>query len=264
MWVVCQRREVMKRLAALGLKKLYLPTLSMSKPDGPHIPILAPAADVLKSRKRVVVIINDDTNQDLGILAYRELQRERGINGGSVIDFVKGLVSRTRADVDPDLEKKLAEDGAGLENDDDIPGVIVLNNGQLLYSHKFNEAMSIRTWHAMPRKSISHDFIKIHEVENRVEGHRTSEEHIKTVFNTVIKNPDFVSPEAEVYVIAIENGVQWLINVLSESCKLHRCSIASALHRELTPEQCISMPIASRLWLPYSRQSVAKISSARM
>lgn len=97
--------------------------------------------------------------------------------------------------------------------------MIVLNPGQLLYSHKLNQTLSNRSWLALTRKSITHDVVKIHEVENRVEGHRTAAEHIKTVFDTVIKNPDFVSPEAEVYVIAIENGVASLIEVLNKDCE---------------------------------------------
>ncbi|KAF1964716.1 hypothetical protein BU23DRAFT_547122 [Bimuria novae-zelandiae CBS 107.79] len=211
---VCHRREVLKRLAALGLKELYLPTLSPNKPNGPHIPILAPAAEVLKARKRVLVVINDHAYQDLGILAYRELQREGGVNGGSVINFVKGLASRTRANVDPGLEGRLSKDGAGFERDEDVPGLIVLNTAQLLYSHKYNKALSFRSWDALPRKSVIHDAVKYYEVENRVDGHRTPEEHIKTVFETVIKNPDFVSPGAEVYVVAIESGVESLISIL--------------------------------------------------
>ncbi|KAK3217325.1 hypothetical protein GRF29_1g2742057 [Pseudopithomyces chartarum] len=214
---VCHRREVSKRLATLGLEKLYLPTLSTSKPDGPHIPILAPPADVLKTRKRVIVIINDDTYQDLGILAYRELQREGGVNGGSIINFVKTVDRHFTVNSDSGLEKKLAEDDdASDEKNNHVPGMIVLNNGQLLYSHKYNKAMSIRSWAALPRKSIFHDSIKIHEVENHVEGHMTSKEHIKTVFDSVILNSDFVSPDAEVYVVAIENGIEKLINVLHE------------------------------------------------
>ncbi|OAG10510.1 uncharacterized protein CC84DRAFT_1112890 [Paraphaeosphaeria sporulosa] len=213
---VCQRREVMSRLSALGLKELYLPTLSNNKPKGPHIPILAPVASVLKTRKRVIVIINDDTYQDLGVLAYRELQREGGVNGGSVINFTKGLVNRAQANMNVPLGEKLAKDGARIEKEKHIPGLIVFNAGQLLYSHKLNQALSNRSWTALARKSITHDPVKIHEIENRVEGHRTAAEHIKTVFDTVIKNPNFVSPEAEVYVIAIENGVESLLEVLDK------------------------------------------------
>ncbi|KAL5425913.1 hypothetical protein PMIN05_011823 [Paraphaeosphaeria minitans] len=237
---VCQRREVMSRLSALGLKQLYLPTLTSNKPKGPHVPILAPVASVLKTRKRIIVIINDDTYQDLGILAYRELQREGGVNTGSVINFAKGkqatrhkwigsiaasglnsfsfvgLVNRAQANTDISLGEKLAKDGARIEKDEHIPGLIVLNAGQLLYSHKLNKALSNRSWTALTRKSITHDPVQIHEVENRVEGHRTAAEHIKTVFDTVIKNPNFVHPEAEVYVIAIENGVESLLEVLNK------------------------------------------------
>lgn len=205
----------MNRLSALGLQQLYLPTLSNDRPDGPHIPILAPAKEVLKTRKRVIVIINDDTYQDLGILAYRELQREGGVNGGSVVNFAKRLASSPMQGI------KNANGNEKLDKDDLIPGLIVLNTGQLLYSHKLNKALSMRSWTALPRKSITHDPVKIHEVENRVEGHRTPAEHIKTVFDTVIKNPQFVSPEAEIYVVAIENGVEALVGYLHEDCKYH-------------------------------------------
>lgn len=168
----------------------------------------------------MIVIINDDTYQDLGILAYRELQREGGVNGGSIINFVKTVDRHFTVNSDSGLEKKLAEDDdASDEKNNHVPGMIVLNNGQLLYSHKYNKAMSIRSWAALPRKSIFHDSIKIHEVENHVEGHMTSKEHIKTVFDSVILNSDFVSPDAEVYVVAIENGIEKLINVLHEDCK---------------------------------------------
>jgi hypothetical protein len=207
----------LKRVSALGIKQLYLPSLTNTKPDGPHVPILAPRAEALKTRKRVIAIINDDTHQDLGILAYRELQRDGGLNGGSIVSFLKDLV--TRNEVDVDVIEKFAKDGAGVEADGQVPGVIVLNTAQLLYSHKFNRALSARSWTALPRKSISHDVVMVHLVENHVEGHHTPQEHIKSVFDTVIKNPAFVAPDAEVYVIAIENGVDKLLDVLNQDCK---------------------------------------------
>ncbi|KAF2679454.1 hypothetical protein K458DRAFT_346779 [Lentithecium fluviatile CBS 122367] len=210
---ICQREEVLKRVSALGIKQLYLPTLTNTKPNGPHIPILAPSAEVLKTRKRVIVLINDDTHQDLGILAYRELQRNGGVNGGSIVNFLKDLITRNG---DVDVIEKLAKDGAAVEAVSQVPGLIVVNTAQLLYSHKFNKAMNTRSWIALPRKSISHDAIQVHPVENYVEGHRTPQEHIKSVFNTVIKNPKFVAPDAEVYVIAIESGVEKLVEVLNQ------------------------------------------------
>jgi hypothetical protein len=165
----------------------------------------------------VIVLINDDNFQDLGVLAYRELQRDGGINGGSIVNFLKHVITRNESNVD--VIEELAKDSAGVTADEQIPGVVVLNTAQLLYSHKFNRAMSARSWTALPRKSITHDAIMVHQVENHVEGHRTPQEHIKTVFDSVIKNPEFVAPDAEVYVVAIENGVENVLDVLNKDCK---------------------------------------------
>ncbi|PVI06507.1 hypothetical protein DM02DRAFT_423519 [Periconia macrospinosa] len=211
----CMRQLVSERLANLGIHPLYFPELTSTKPQGPHVPILAPKADILKTRKRVVVLIGDSVFSDLGILAYRELQREGGINGGSIINFVKTLI--THADNDPDLEEQLCKDKAKVPGDEHIPGLVVMNLAQLLYSHKLNAALTARGWESMPRKSILHEVTAIHEEENRVEGHRTEQQHIKTVFDRVIKNEDYVTPDAEIYVIAIERGASNMIRVFMES-----------------------------------------------
>src|SRR4051794_32513348 len=95
MFLVCQQNEVLCRLSELGIGKLYLPQLTNTRPaDEASVPILAPSAEILKTRKRVIVLVND-TLQDLGILAYRRLQRECGVNGGSVINFAKEVVKRS-------------------------------------------------------------------------------------------------------------------------------------------------------------------------
>lgn len=205
----------MKRLSALGLKKLYVPQLTYTKPGEAHIPILAPPTHVLKDRKRVVVLINDGL-QDLGILAYRQLQRELGVNGGSVVNFAKELIKRSTDAKDESIFK----DGACVKDENtEAPGLIVMNCGQLIYSYKFKRPMTLRSWHALPRKSMYHDSIQIVE-ENHVEGNRDSTEHIKFVIENVIKNTDFVADDAEIYVIAIENGAENLLEILGSDCKL--------------------------------------------
>ncbi|OCL04434.1 hypothetical protein AOQ84DRAFT_117805 [Glonium stellatum] len=91
----CIRKEVISRMAAQGIPLLYVPQLTAAKPEGsPHIPILATPADILKTRKRVIVLVNDST-QDLGILSYRALSKELGIDGGSVVDFTKEIIRRS-------------------------------------------------------------------------------------------------------------------------------------------------------------------------
>ncbi|KAF2184820.1 hypothetical protein K469DRAFT_750686 [Zopfia rhizophila CBS 207.26] len=237
---ICQRNEVDARLAALGIGKLYLPTFTTTRPKAlPHIPILAPPADVLKTRKRVIVLINDIL-QDLGILAYWQLQRELGLNGGSVINFTKEIIHRSTEQKDGNLfhdRARIDEKAKG------TPGLIVMNNGQRFYSHKFNKPMTLRSWNAQPRKSLCHDVIKLHEMENKVEGHRTPEEHIKYVFDHVIKNPEFVAPDAEIYVIAIENGAETFLNILGSNMeKYGRCVTAMAIVQARVMGSQISNP----------------------
>jgi hypothetical protein len=218
----CSRQETQKRLSALGINPIYLPEFTTTKPNGPHVPILAPSPEVLKTRKRIIVVVNDAI-QDLGILAYRQMQRELGLNGGSVVNFVKTLIMRSAAGeatgAAADKYENIYEDGFQLEDDSDTPALVVLNTGQLLYSHKFNKAMTIRSWSAMPRRSVAHDMIRIHDAENRVEGHHSPKEHIKSVFESVLFNPDRVAPDAELYVIAIEGGTDYLLTLLGEDCK---------------------------------------------
>ena len=210
-----------ERLSKLGIKQLYFPQLTTTKPNGPHIPILAPPLDVLKTRKRIVVIINDAL-QDLGILAYRQLQRELGINGGSVINFAKEMIKRSAlADnvENPEVTQNIFDDGAGVKDDNEIPGLIAMNTGQLLYSHKYNRTMTMRSWYALPRKSIAHNHIRIHDQENYVEGHRNPTEHIKSVFDLLLCNTDYVAPDAEVYIVAIEGGAGKVLEVFRDDCK---------------------------------------------
>ncbi|KAF2877091.1 Arb2 domain-containing protein [Massariosphaeria phaeospora] len=231
------RREVETRLTSLGIKKLYLPALTYTKPTGPHIPILAPPAEVLKTKKRVYVVINSDS-QDLGILAYRQLQRELGLNGGSVVDFAKELTKRSTA---LPQHFDIFEDGAAVE-DKDAPGLVVMNPGQLYFSHKFNKALSLTSWGALPRKSISHDQVQLHD-ENNVAGHHGRNEHIKSVFKEVIHNPDFVSADAEIYVIAIETGAEELMTILGEEWDTYSPRITSlALINSLVSSPQISHP----------------------
>ncbi|KAF2626006.1 hypothetical protein BU25DRAFT_472829 [Macroventuria anomochaeta] len=214
----CARAEVTERLSKLGIKQLYFPQLTTAKPNGPHIPILAPPLDVLKTRKRIVVIINDAL-QDLGILAYRQLQRELGVNGGSVINFAKEMIKRSAlADnvENPEATQNIFDDGAGVKDDNEIPGLIAMNTGQLLYSHKYNRTMTTRSWYALPRKSIVHDHIRIHDQENYVEGHRDPTEHIKSVFDQLLCNTDHVAPDAEVYIVAIEGGAGKVLEVFRD------------------------------------------------
>lgn len=135
-----------------------------------------------------------------------------------MVNFVKEMIKRSYVDSNVEQDDEVFTDGFEIKNAEHAPGIIVLNTGQLLYSHKHNRAMTLRSWSAMPRKSITHDMIRIHEEENRIPGHRNPKEHVKTVFDTLLCDPMRVAPEAEVYVVAIEDGTASVLDVVAEDC----------------------------------------------
>ncbi|KAJ4988944.1 Arb2 domain-containing protein [Stagonosporopsis vannaccii] len=249
----CSRAEVIERMSNLGIRPFYFPQLAPSKPDGPHIPILAPPEDVLNKRKRIVVIINDSL-QDLGILAYRLLHRELGLNGGSVVNFVNEMVRRSALS-DTAAATGFSEDGTRVKNDSEIPGVLVMNTGQLLYSHKHNRCMTTRSWYALPRKSIAHGHVRIHEEENYLEGHRSPTQHVKSVFDQVLCNPDRVSPDAEVYIIAIESGASYILDVFKSDFEKYGARItAMAMVQTSVEDLEVSHPSLKALLHQRTRQ----------
>jgi hypothetical protein len=227
--LVCQRNEVDRRLSALGLEKLYVPQLTTVKPEGEaSTAILSPPPDVLKKKKRVIVLVND-SSQDLGILTYRRLQRDLGVNGGSVVDFAKEIFTRSKADEHEGTGNRkhadISKDGAQISDREDIPALIVMNCGQLLYSYKLGNSLTTRSWMALPRKSIFHEPVQI-TAENHIKGNYDAKEHIQFVIKNVIENDNFVAKQAEVYVIGIENGAETLLEILGQDCK-RLCSLAT-------------------------------------
>jgi hypothetical protein len=122
------RQETEKRLSALGINRIYLPDFKITKPEGPHVPILAPLPAILKIRKRIIVLVNDAI-QNLGILAYRQMQRELGLNGASVVDLVKKIIKRSVTGDAVEKYKDIFDDSFKVTDDNDIPALIVLNNG---------------------------------------------------------------------------------------------------------------------------------------
>lgn len=220
----CQRREVLDRINALGLQQLYIPQLSYDKPQNEaFVPILAPPAEILKTRKRIIVLVNS-TLQDLGVLAYRRLQRELGVDGGSIVDFVKELIARS---MELQEEFDIFKDGVGVEDPaSETPGVIVMNCGQLLFSYKFAEAKTVTSWNAMPRKSAATEPPQITE-HNQILSNEDTKTHIRFVLDNVIKNKRFVAEDAEVYMIAIENGATNLAEILDADFQTYGSRIAA-------------------------------------
>ncbi|TKA23956.1 hypothetical protein B0A50_06462 [Salinomyces thailandicus] len=221
----CVRQSVLASLAAQGVDQVYVygAEVSMEKPQGPHTSILATNLERLKTKRDVLIVVNEDM-QDLGIWAYRLLMREAGIDGGSAVGLVKQLQSwGVVSDSDDDgparvsmigrALKKLKLDGAEPETDNDnVPGLIVLNSGQLIYSHEHNKAMSQADWLGRPRATALTDHYRIDETHNRVPGHKTAEEHVANVFEHVL--PALTRADVRLYVVGLSEGGEAVLKYL--------------------------------------------------
>ncbi|KAK5728023.1 hypothetical protein LTR17_012220 [Elasticomyces elasticus] len=221
----CARKEVIAQLGKLGVKQVFMKGeqfLDM-RPDGPHVAILATDLDVLKYKKDVVVVVNEHM-QDLGIWAYRMLMREPGIDGGSAVGLVKKLQKwneekpeMVSIDTAEDAVGKLKLDGADDEDittDDNTPGVIILNPGELLYSHKLNRSMSQATWLARGKSSAIAANYKVHDVHNRVYRHETPEAHVRSVLEYFI--PSVTCEDVRLFFVGISEGGEHLLKCLDE------------------------------------------------
>jgi hypothetical protein len=139
----------------------------------------------------------EDKVREYGLPSKEELAKEKSgadEEGGSY----SILTNLTRTDI------SLA---ALMEN---MPGIIILNPGQLIHSNQYGECMTWLTWKARIRDNALVPPHRVHEEYNRVLGHTNPEEHIATVFDKVI--PQMVRQDAKLYVIGITDGAEKFIN----------------------------------------------------
>lgn len=128
------------------------------------------------------------------------------------------MIKRSCANNTDEQTATIFKDNYELEDKSTAPSLLILNTSQLLYSHKHKQAMTLRSWSAMPRKSIAHDMIRIHS-SNSLAGHLTPKDHIKTIFDELLYNPSRIAADAELCIIGIENSTEALLSILAEDCK---------------------------------------------
>jgi len=222
----CIRNDIITRMTDLGVPPLYLPDLTPVKPSqfSPHLAILATPAARLRQARRIFLFIGE-ASQDLGVLSYRIIGRRGGIAAGSVVRIVEELLRRQHVRSNKDS--------------DETPGIIILNPGQLLYSHTQGTAMTQTTWSALPRVSAAHPPPHVNKLHNRIRGNTSAAEHISFVMENVIRNPAFVGPHAELYIVAVGTGADDVLNYLEETCSC--------------PPSLSSLPLPSQSILPKNK-----------
>jgi len=192
-------------MIALGCPPLYLPHMTASKPDGkePHLAIYCTPRETLKEKKDIIVIANN-SGTDLGVWSYRHLLRSGGLDGGSCISLAKALQAGTSAFTRFDANRT------------DTPGLVILNPGQLLYSHRQASAQTHTSWVAQPRASAAHPPPRIHPTHNVIHGHASPDAHVATVFAALLRNPAFVSPAARLYIVGLADGARAVLACLDD------------------------------------------------
>lgn len=193
----------MKRLHNLGLKTVRLPL--GATPSSHHVPILVSKSIETKSR---VIVVFCETVQDLGIWAYRTVHKE-GINIGSAVNFVTAALGN-------DGETGQVDGQRANGNDDEKPGIILTNPGQLIWHEKSQTAMNIRSWRALPRR-YAVDPPKKMTFNNKIPRNYNWRDHITCVFEDVLTN--LVSKNAKIDMIGVSEGGSIALQYLSEHCK---------------------------------------------
>lgn len=220
----------------------------MTKPSIPHVPILIQVPDSLRKRKRVIVIVATD----LAVWSFRETSNKDGLCNGTAVNFVVdairqcyrssglpfdfapdySLVDGNEAARQPKVRHRASAFSKQLEQQMEDPselwGVLVINAGQLYYSHKFNRAMSSDSWNALFLPSAAHPPIRKDEAANQVPAHETPDRHIETVFEQIVDKADYVYKDADLYLVALPLASQTLLSFLNVNCKFGTPPAAAA------------------------------------
>lgn len=211
------RTEVLTRLQALNLTTLRLPI--GTPPTSPHIPILI--SNSLATKSRVIILFYEHT-QDLGIFAYRIIGGRGGINAGSAVDMVRYIQSLTSS---PSAAH------------DDSPGIILANLGQLRWHRRGSKAVTQTSWFALPRASSVGSPFRFDQQKNTVDGNRSGDEHVKYIFNHVVK--ELCRPDAIIDVIGVSDGGWRVLRFLDEpenwgawNRRMGAAAIVAPVHQE--------------------------------
>ncbi|EEP80691.1 predicted protein [Uncinocarpus reesii 1704] len=194
----CIRDIVLSRLHNLGLQTLRLPI--GASPKSQHVPILVSSS--LGSQSRVIVVFGEPA-QDLGIWAYRAM--EQGLNFGSAVNFAKAVVGDSKESKDANNSKTTRKSG-----------LVLANPGQLVWYSHGERAVSLPTWHAIPRRYAVDPPMKM-SYRNKIPGNENWQDHITYVFEEVLAKS--LSETAKIDIIGLAEGGLGAIRYLAEHCR---------------------------------------------
>lgn len=174
-----------RRIEKLGLTKQRLPPGTL--PTEPHVPIFA--SSDLGSKSRVVVVFGEST-QGLGVLAGRVTNGPGGLDKGTMVSVIKGLSEQ-----------------ASTPHDESPPGIVLANMGQRYWAPQEGRAISIMEAPSLSLPSLVHHGIAYDPELNDIPGHRSVDEHIKSIFQEITRQ---TKADAVLDVIAIGESCEFI------------------------------------------------------
>ncbi|KAK7743897.1 hypothetical protein SLS53_003919 [Cytospora paraplurivora] len=208
-----QEQLVRPRLEGpLGLVRLPLPLGTPT--DEPHVPIYV--SPDLKHKRRVVVIFGEP-EQELGVIAHRVIGGRGGVDEGSMVGVIRALQgqamkgARGEKHDDDSAGAELRDDtdaghGGAMGNDEDAPGVVLANTGELWWWPEGRRGLTARQSQAVPMKSCVHWGRFYDAAVNAIPGNASVDQHIACVFGSVLDNPDLVARDATVQIVGVAGG----------------------------------------------------------
>lgn len=187
-----------ERFLAAGLKIIRLPL--NAGPTDPHVPILT--SSNLGTAKRVIVYFGE-SNQDLGVFAYRIIGQE-SIASGSALSLVGSIQS-------------------GEDSDD--TAIIIANLGQLLWYRRGQRAMTMASWNGLPRKTGVSHAMRVDPVKNHIPGNEGTKEHVRSVFEDVLGK--LTREDARINVIGIGDGAEEAVAFLDQNWGTWECRVVA-------------------------------------
>ena len=179
------RKELYRMLESFGIYPLYFrETENKRGTRGDHVSrnktavrgvkILC-SSGITETKNQEVCVVVGDSKLDLGISSRKGSTTESGLYMGSLLGLVSRLRHGARRTDDDDEGRWVAD-----QPESDLPGIIILNPGELLWSHELKECMSSTTWQD---RGLQHAFssqYKVDEDQNRVPRHEDPASHVKT------------------------------------------------------------------------------------
>ena len=145
-----------------------------------------------------MIILFYEQTADLGILAYRIVGGKGGINVGTVVNFVKSIQSLSS--------------GPG---NNDPPGILLANLGQLMWYRRGKRAVTWRTWNGLPQKNAVSGPLKTDPEKNHIPSNRNPAEHVDYIFKYVVR--DLLNPTAVLDTVGVSGGANEVVEFLDNS-----------------------------------------------